>query len=110
MDVADELSRNTSQAEGKLTTGDLVMDNLLVELGKVAGLAGIAIGAAVLVFRDVIRKRIFPRLPPEHAYRLLRIIVIATWSIAILGIVVWQMPVIVAGSGNTVITGSSIAQ
>lgn len=86
------------------------MDNLLVELGKVAGLAGIAVGATVLIFRDVIRRRIFPQLPAEHAFRLLRIIVIATWSIAILGIVVWQIPVIIAGSGNTVITGSSIVK
>ncbi|WCD77871.1 hypothetical protein [Pseudomonas sp. TUM22785] len=84
------------------------MDNLLIDLAKVAGLAGLAVGAATLVFREVIRKRIFPMLPPRQAYRLLRIIVFAAWSIAIIGIVAWKAPTIVAGTGNTVINNSSI--
>lgn len=86
------------------------MDHFLVELGKVAGLAGIAVGAAVLVFRDVIRKRIFPQLPPKDAYRLLRMIVIATWSIALVGMVVWKFPDLIVGDGNTVIRNSSITR
>jgi hypothetical protein len=83
-------------------------DNLLIELGKIAGLAGISVGAVVLIFRDVIRKKIFPQLPPDHAYKLLRLIVILAWSLGLTGILVWKIPVIVSGHGNVVVSGSSL--
>ncbi len=33
----------------------------------------------------IIRKNIFPKLPPAEAYRLLRLITVAVWSVAQLG-------------------------
>jgi hypothetical protein len=41
------------------------------------------------VFRDIIRKNIFPKLPAAEAYRLLRLITVAVWSVAIAGIAAW---------------------
>jgi hypothetical protein len=63
--------------------------NLLKTLGQIAGLGGISLGTFVIIFRDVIRKRIFPRLGEQSAYRLLRLILVLTWTIAILGIGAW---------------------
>lgn len=63
--------------------------DLLKGLGQVAGIGGISLGVFFLLYRDIIRKKIFPRLPPNEAYRLLRLITIAVWSVAVLGILAW---------------------
>ena len=57
--------------------------------GGVAGIGGVAIGMFLLLFRDVIRKNIFPNLTKEQAYKLLRLILILVWSVAIAGIAAW---------------------
>jgi hypothetical protein len=58
-------------------------------IGSTAGLAGLAIGMIVILFKEVIRKRIFPQLPTKQAYQLLRTILFLAWSIAIVGIGSW---------------------
>lgn len=66
--------------------------DLLKTLGQIAGIGGISLGVFLLLFRDVIRKNIFPKFKNEQlAYRLLRLIVILVWSVAILGIIVWVL-------------------
>ena len=60
--------------------------NLLKTVGQIAGIGGLAIGMLVLIFRDVIRKKIFPKLSREQAYSLLRLILILAWSVALVGI------------------------
>ncbi|MGO8529947.1 hypothetical protein ACC756_06225 [Rhizobium ruizarguesonis] len=67
------------------------MSETLKVLAQVAGIGGVAIGAAILVFRDIIRKNIFPRLSKEDAYRVIRLISILVWSIAIAGIIAWVL-------------------
>ena len=62
---------------------------ILEALGQVAGIGGIALGVLLLVFRDVVRKAIFPKLSPDHGYRLLRLIVVSVWSVALLGVGAW---------------------
>ncbi|MGA9771414.1 MAG: hypothetical protein WBV94_20440 [Blastocatellia bacterium] len=62
---------------------------LLKIVGQVAGIGGIAIGMFLILFRDVIRKNIFPNLTKDQAYRLLRLIVVLVWSVAIIGIAAW---------------------
>jgi hypothetical protein len=57
--------------------------------GEVAGAAGVALGTLLLVFQTVIRKNIFPKLAPHDASRLLRLIIIATWTVAVMGIGAW---------------------
>jgi len=58
-------------------------------VGQVAGLGGLAIGMALLLFREIIQKEIFPRLTKEHAFQIIRLLVICTWSIALVGIGAW---------------------
>jgi len=62
---------------------------LLGTLGKVAGIGGIALAVAVLVFRDVIAKNIFRKLTREQSYRLLRLIVILAFLLGVGGIAGW---------------------
>ena len=62
---------------------------LLKTVGQIAGIGGLALGVFLLLFRDIIRKNIFPKLPPAETYRLLRLITVAVWSIAVIGIVAW---------------------
>lgn len=58
-------------------------------IGKIAGIGGIALGVFLLLFREVIRKNIFPNLTKPQAYKLFRLIVILVWTIALSGIVAW---------------------
>lgn len=62
---------------------------LLVKLGQIAGVGGISLGVIALVFREVLRKNIFPKMPKAHAYKIIRLIVILTFTIAALGISAW---------------------
>lgn len=63
--------------------------DVLKVMGQVAGIGGLALGVFLLLYRDLIYKNIFPKLPPAQAYRLLRLLAIAVWSLAIVGICAW---------------------
>lgn len=59
----------------------------------------------MIIFRDVLRKSIFASLPPAESYRLLRLIILLTWIIAVLGIGAWwfgspQKQIIIQSSEN----------
>lgn len=43
------------------------------------------------IFREVIRKSIFSKLDPDSGYRLLRLILVLTWSVAVAGVGAWLM-------------------
>lgn len=58
-------------------------------LGETAGLAGLAIGMILLLYREIVRKNVFPALSKRDAYRLLRAIAILSWSLAIVGVLCW---------------------
>lgn len=62
---------------------------VLQSVGKIAGIGGIGLGVLLLIFRDVVRKKIFPNLTQQQAYRLISLIVILTFAIAALGIAAW---------------------
>jgi hypothetical protein len=62
---------------------------LLKTLGQVLGIGGLALGIFFLLFRDIIRKSIFPTLKKDDAYRLLRLISVLIWSVAVIGIGAW---------------------
>ena len=63
--------------------------SLLTVVGQVAGIGGLALGVLLLVFRDVIRKNIFPELAADHAYRIIQLIIVLTFSVAAIGIAAW---------------------
>jgi hypothetical protein len=62
---------------------------LLETVGKVAGIGGIAVGVLLLLFRDIVRKNIFPKLAPKDAYRLLSQLTVFIFVVAIAGIAAW---------------------
>src|SRR5215470_16948403 len=62
---------------------------LLKTLGQVLGIGGLALGIFFLLFREVIRKSIFPTLKKDDAYRLLQLISVLIWSVAVIGIAAW---------------------
>jgi hypothetical protein len=64
-------------------------DKVLVVVGQIAGIGGIAIGTFLLLSRELMRKAIFPRLSRPEGFRLLNRIVFYAWTIAILGILAW---------------------
>jgi len=62
---------------------------ILKTVGQLAGIGGIALGVFLLLFRDIVRKQIFPQLTRQQAFRLLRLIALFVWSVAVLGIGAW---------------------
>jgi len=70
--------------------------------GAVAGIGGIALAAVVYIFREVIRKEIFPRLTKGQAYKLLNRIIVLVFVIGVLGILAYLVVNWQNGSrGNT---------
>jgi hypothetical protein len=59
---------------------------LLKTLVEAAGPKGLGVIAGIWIFLEIVRKNIFPKLGQENAYRLLRLIVITTWSASALWI------------------------
>jgi hypothetical protein len=62
---------------------------LLKTLRQVLGIGGLALGIFFLLFREIIRKSIFPTLKKDDAYRLLRLISVLIWSIGVVGLGAW---------------------
>jgi hypothetical protein len=81
--------------------------SVIETFGKIAGVGGLALGVAFFVFRDVIAKNIFPSLTKTQAYRLLRLIVVFAFVVAVVGMVLWTNPTLVIGSGNTTVDARS---
>ena len=93
---------------------------LLKTLGQISGIGGIALGVFFLLYRDLIRKSIFPKLNKADAYRLLRLISVLIWSVAVIGIAAWvwgsqkpslqtkgdHSPIVTDVKGDVTITGS----
>lgn len=73
---------------------------ILKIVGQVAGIGGIALGVLLLVFRDVIREKIFPMLTKEQAYKLLRLVLVLVWLVALAGIGAWVWVSTQGGNGK----------
>lgn len=66
------------------------MDSDLFKIaGAVAGIGGIAFASVVYIFREVIRKEIFPQLTKDQAYKLVNRIIVLTFMIGVLGVVAY---------------------
>ena len=77
------------QHPGNLFEFSIVELSLLKSLGQIAGLGGLALGVVLLVFRNLLSQRIFPRLDCAQAHSLLSLIALLTWSIGVGGIAAW---------------------
>ena len=58
-------------------------------IGQVAGIGGLSLGIFLILFREVIRKNIFPTLTKSHAYSIIKLMVILIWSLALVGVLGW---------------------
>lgn len=63
--------------------------SLLEKIGQIAGIGGLALGIFLLIFREVLRKNIFPSLNRQQAYNIIKLVLILTFLIAIFGITAW---------------------
>lgn len=65
--------------------------NLLKELGKIAGLAGIALGIFLLLFKGVLEKQFLPSagLSSSQAFAVILALMILTFGIAVIGVIGW---------------------
>ena len=77
---------------------------LLKAVGQIAGIGGLALGVFLLLFRDIIRKTIFPQLTRRDGYRLLRLTAVLVFLIAALGLLAWVW----TETGSTVVVGDKI--
>ena len=78
------------------TGGGLNLNNpnhLLVRLGQIAGVAGIALGILAAVFHDLLHQTFWPQLDPNQAYYLLLAVLLTAFAIALAGILVWASQV-----------------
>ncbi len=62
---------------------------LLKILGQIAGIGGIAIGSFLIIGRNVLARKIFPRLTKRDATKVILSIAFMAWTIALAGIVSW---------------------
>lgn len=65
------------------------LDRLLTAVGTIAGIGGLALGIFLILFREIIRKQIFPALTKNQAYKLIILISLLVWSLSIAGIIAW---------------------
>jgi hypothetical protein len=64
------------------------MGDVLISLGKTAGLAGLGVGAFVWLFKDIIQRTVLSQLPPNLSYRILRLFVILVFLFSVIVLIV----------------------
>jgi len=63
--------------------------SLIEKIGQIAGIGGVALGVFLLIFKEIIRKNIFPNLTRQQAYNIIKLIIVLTFLVAIFGIAAW---------------------
>ncbi len=79
--------------------------NILKIVGQVAGIGGLSLGVLLLVFREVIRKNIFPTLTKVQSFRIIKLIIWLTFAVALIGMGLW---VFVARSSEPTVASSDV--
>jgi hypothetical protein len=65
--------------------------SILQTVGQVAGIGGLAIGVFLVLFKEVIRKNIFPQLGRRQAHGLIQLFMILTFVVALAGLGAWLL-------------------
>lgn len=60
--------------------------DILKDLTQVAGIAGLVVGALVLIFGGIIQKNIFPNLTKDQGYKIMRMIIVFSFATALIGL------------------------
>ncbi len=56
--------------------------DFIADWGLIAGIAGLALGVFLILFREVIRKKIFPVLTKKQSFQIIIVFMLLVWSIA----------------------------
>ena len=68
------------------------MDSEIIKIvGQVAGIGGLVLSVFLLLFRDIIQKKIFPQLTKKQGFQLLVLISVLVWTLALEGIGAWLL-------------------
>lgn len=67
----------------------MIIPEILKTAGQIAGIGGLSLAVLLILFREIIRKAIFPQLPKKDAYKLLRMIILLTFIITVIGMGGW---------------------
>lgn len=62
----------------------------LQKIATVAGIGGLSLGTLMLIFRQIIRKNIFPKLTKRQSFNILVLIITLSFAIAVIGLVSYQ--------------------
>lgn len=62
---------------------------ILESLAAVAGIGGIAVGVLAIAYRDILAQKIFPELTKRQAYKIIRLIIVLVWVVALSGLASW---------------------
>lgn len=62
---------------------------LLKHLGQIAGIGGIAVGAFLLITKELIRKAVFPKLTKRQSSWIILSVAVMAWTTALAGIGAW---------------------
>lgn len=66
------------------------MDSQIIKIaGQIAGIGGLGLGVFLLLFREVVRLKIFPQLGRREAYRIIVLMLVLVWSVAVAGLTAW---------------------
>jgi hypothetical protein len=74
---------------------------LLETMGKVAGIGGLALGVLLLALRQVLQTGVFSKLSGKDSFRLLRLVTILTFIVAVAGLGAWAWAELPAGNDAT---------
>jgi hypothetical protein len=85
------LTFTTDKAKAKFAGSAGMENQLLVDLGKIAGIGGLSLGVFLLLFQGMLKKDILPKsgLEPRQAYRIILTAMVLTFGIAAIGIGAW---------------------
>lgn len=67
------------------------MNEMIRTVATYTGIGGIALIALLILFREMIRKTIFPQLTKQQGYQLLRLIVVMVTVVVLASIVAWAV-------------------
>ncbi len=65
--------------------------NISISLGQIAGVAGVACGIMILVFRKLIQNTFLAKLSKERSFTAIVFVVVLSWAIGIFGIATWAI-------------------
>ncbi|MGB5819564.1 MAG: hypothetical protein WBG90_08770 [Saonia sp.] len=63
--------------------------DFIKEWGLIAGVAGLGLGVFLILFREVIRKKIFPTLTKKQGFQIILIFMILVWSLALFSLIIY---------------------